>query len=149
MRVDLGPVDASSAQAFVDYGWQVLDAPPGRALSGDVQKEFRRYLAQWQGTAESGDPVRWSYDTTCDEVKYLLHAFHRLATEVETHLIRRELPPFPEQAAEFYRRLVRALLQAVAAESTMCATWAADLGSFWPGIDPVERWTRPVASGSR
>lgn len=153
MRVDLGPVDASSALAFVDYGWRVLDAAPGRELSGDVQQEFRRYLAQWTSAAQRGSDVRgaairWSYETTCDEVKYLLHAFHRLASDVEAQLPGGELPPFPAQAVQFYRALVRALLGAVATEAT-CATWAADLGSFWPGIDPLERWTHQAASGSR
>lgn len=149
MRVDLGPVDASSAHAFVDYGWLVLNAPPGRALSGDVQQEFRRYLEQWARSARPGSAVRWSHETTCDEAKYLLHAFHRLVTDVEVRLLRKELPPFPAQAEEFYRALVRALLEAVAAESATCATWADDLGRFWPGIDPLERWTHPAASGSR
>jgi hypothetical protein len=133
----------------VDYGWRVLDAPPGRALSGDVQQEFRRYLGEWAVAAELGGALRWSYDTSCDEVEYLIHAFYRLVTEVQSHLVTRELPRFPAQAEEFYRSLVRALLEAVAAESATCATWADDLGAFWPGIDPTERWTHPAASGSK
>lgn len=145
MRVELGSVDAPSGRAFVAYGRYVLEAPPGQALAWDVRSLFVWYLDQWSAAARSGDVMHWSQEIACDEVQYLLHAFHRLALEVEACVVDGRLHPYPTEAAAFYHVLVRAMLEAVATESEACAAWAEDLGSFWPGIDPVERWPHPAA----
>lgn len=146
MRVELGPVDSGSVRHFADYGQKVLDAPLGRALPEDVREAFVWQLTTWLSDAPSSGDVRWSFDAPCDEIKYFLHAFHRVAVEVESGLTGAGLPPFPRQAVPFYRTLVNALLETVAGEAS-CATWAEDLARFWPGLGPVERPVRSAASG--
>lgn len=126
------------------YGRYVLDASPGLALAWDIRDLFAWYLDQWSAATRDAEIVQWSQDLTCDEVKYLLHGFHRLVLDVEATVARHELQPCPAQALAFYRALVRALLDAVATDSDACAAWAEELGSFWPGVDAVERWAPPA-----
>lgn len=142
-------MDAQSVRAFVAYGNQVLGATHAQAVPAEIQQRFRWYLEQWNETASQEAEVRWSHELSPDDLKYLLHAFHRLTVDVQEAAQRSEVPAFPDAASAFYRMLVRALLDAVAVESNGCAAWAADLGTFWPGVEQADRWPEPVAVSAR
>ena len=88
MQVDIGPVEATSATAFIDYaravleGYGLQDEPLDGQVGSDVVKNFRSYLDQWAQVAKRGGDFKWTADVDLEQVEYLVHAFYRVAGRV-------------------------------------------------------------------
>jgi len=66
VQVDIGPVAAASATAWIDYARAVLE---GYGFDGqlvddqlgtEIVTSFRRYLDRWTRIAERGGEFRWT-----------------------------------------------------------------------------------------
>ena len=81
MRVQIGPVSATSVTAWVGYARKALDetvdAPGGDGvwLPDDTVATFVHYLDEWEKAAAGVDEVRWTAEIPADEAEYLSHAF--------------------------------------------------------------------------
>ncbi len=137
MQLAVGPVASASVVAFADYAERVLDGKvhgiePGAGLPPDVLDAFRRRLQEWRRLAAAGPAFLWEADVPGDQAEYLVHAFYRLARRLDIAAAD-GAPAAPEQAEPFYRLLVGALLDGLAADGTGAAEFADHLRSFWPG----------------
>jgi hypothetical protein len=139
VRVELGPVPADSARAWIGYAREVLAtrrAHDAETLPDDVRAGFEAYLAEWE-TAIRGQELRWEADVDSELVEYLVHGFYRVATRLAEESERRGGRLSPPEGDLFYRALVNALLDAMAAEGAAAAEFAEQLREFWPGLDDV------------
>jgi hypothetical protein len=138
MRVDIGPVPLTSAEAWLDYAAGVvreLRVAP-RAVTSDVIDAFTSYLDEWRATAvhasASGEKVfRWSGDANPENVEYLVFALYRLGTRLteEEDIGTRE--PRPAAATKFHVVLVRSLLAALECQGEAEAHFVRQLREVW------------------
>ncbi|HEX6235760.1 MAG TPA: hypothetical protein VFZ68_01120 [Acidimicrobiales bacterium] len=138
MLVELGPCPSASALAWVAYAREVLATPQSNVVPSSVRGEFTSFLSGVEHRARSCSEMRWSTDTSHEELSFVVHAFHRLTMELNSSEQCRRATRMPEAARPFYRVLVRGLLGALASECTASASFAEELASFWPGVDPAE-----------
>ena len=144
MHVELGPLPAQSARAWLAYATGVLDEVDrggGRignrtvTVTPDVLEAFRTYVGAWTVAAED-EPFRWAGDADPEVVEYLLHAWFKLAAALAERTARKGGTGQPEEGRHFYQALVVGLLDALAAEGhEPTAAFAEELRSFWPGLD--------------
>jgi hypothetical protein len=141
VQVDIGPIPASSAKAFIEFARAVLegygldDKPVDDELGAEVVASFRSYLDQWARVAKRGGEFKWSGEASLEEVEYLVHAFYRLAGRATAAAEERGRKLMPPEGAEFYNALVLGLLDALEAAGTPAAEFAEELRQFWPGMD--------------
>lgn len=133
MRVVVGPVDATSAERWIEYAREVLADPPAElaALDPDLVTTFHRYLDEWSAAAIA-EEFRWEKDLPVEQVEYHLHAFHRVAEVLSARAAGRS-PNSPPESEAFYRALVEGVLSALEEEHQACAEFARHLREFWPG----------------
>jgi hypothetical protein len=139
VQVDIGPVAAASATAWIDYARAVLEGygfdderPVDGHLGSEVVTSFRNYLDQWAHVAKRGGEFKWTAEVDLEEVEYLVHAFYRvasLATEAAEARGKRLMPP---EAEPFYASLVHGLLDALESSGAPAAEFAEELRQFWP-----------------
>lgn len=134
VRVEVGPVPASSVQAFIDHA-SVLLAHEEK-LPDDLAQTFAGYVQEWRALAAEGGDVVWTAEAPADVAEYLVHAFYRMAQRVdEARSSGSQVPELPPEAEAFYHELVRALLATMDAEGGGAAEFAEHLRSFWPHLD--------------
>jgi hypothetical protein len=138
VQVDIGPVEAESATAFVDYARAVLegygleDDPIDDHIGVEVAKRFRSYLDEWARVAKRGGEFKWTTEIDLEQIEYLVHAFHRVAGRAVEAAQVRGHRLMPIEADAFYESLVHGLLHALEAEGTPAAEFAEELRQFWP-----------------
>lgn len=132
MQVDLGPIEASSARAWLGYAQEVLARLRAEAVvPEDVAVRFEEFLDAWTEAA-ADDPFRWSAAIDADLVEYLLNAFHRVAVRLEDEARARGSRLMPEAAAPFYRMLVTQLLDELEKDDPTRSEFVEHLRNFWP-----------------
>ncbi len=142
MRVQIGPVPATSVTAWVGYARkaldEVVDEPGGDGvwLPDDTVATFVRYLDDWERTAGRDETFRWTSDIPADEAEYLSHAFFRVASNLAARAEKRGYKMAPPEGEEFYRVLVESFLTALDREGQSSQEFAEHLRSFWPGLEP-------------
>ena len=141
VRVQIGPVTATSVTAWVSYAREALDGvvdEPGSDgvwLPEDTVVTFLRYLDDWEAAATGVEEMRWEHEIRADEAEYLSHAFFRIASNLATRAEERGYTVAPPEAEEFYRSLVSAFLGALEAEGRGSQEFSEHLRSFWPGME--------------
>jgi len=139
VQVDIGPVAAASATAWIDYARAVLegygfdgDQPVDDQLGGEIVTSFRKYLDEWARIAERGGEFKWTAEIDLEEVEYMVHAFYRVASLATAAAEARRKRLMPAEAEAFYASLVHGLLAALEAAGAPAADFAAELRQFWP-----------------
>lgn len=141
MRVQIGPVSATSVTAWVGYARKALDetvdAPGGDGvwLPDDTVATFVHYLDEWEKAAAGVDEVRWTAEIPADEAEYLSHAFFRIASNLANRAEERGYTLAPPVSEEFYRALVTSFLTALKEEGHGSDEFSEHLRSFWPGLE--------------
>lgn len=133
MQVQVGPLPADSARAWLDFAQGVVAASM-RSLPIQVAAQFSAYLQEWSEAA-SGEVFVWEGKAEPEEVEYLLHAWFKLAQTVVSAREANGEPPGPPEGRVFYNGLVHALLNALRTENRATAAFAEHVGPFWPGLD--------------
>lgn len=138
MRVDVGPVEPVSAEAWIEWvrpalgeldaGSESDGGPPGEVLT-----HLLPYLEQWATrNGATGETLRWTGDIDPDELEYLVHAFHRLDGCLSPPLRRGQDDALTDEGRLFYLVLLHALLHALESESPSRAAFVDQLRSSWP-----------------
>jgi hypothetical protein len=141
MHVEVGPVSAASALAWLDYARTLVDGGriKGRrvdaGIPGEVAESFGRYLDSWQLIADKGGDFKWVDEVDPEEAEYLVLAFYRAAQRMNELAVARGRTIMPPEAALFYACLVNGLLDALASEGKSTAGFAEELRGFWPGFE--------------
>jgi hypothetical protein len=141
VRVQIGPVSATSVTAWVGFARksldEVADEPGGEGvwLPEDTVATFVRYLDGWETAAAGDDEMRWAADIPADEAEYLLHAFFRIASNLAKRAEDRGYALAPPEGDEFYRALVTSFLTALDDEGHGSQEFSEHLRSFWPGLE--------------
>ena len=144
VRVQIGPVSATSVTAWVGYARksldEIVDEPGGEGvwLPDDTVDTFVHYLDEWEQAAAGVDEVRWASEIPADEAEYLSHAFFRIASNLANRADERgeaDLRTPMRQSEEFYRALVTSFLAALKAEGHGSDEFSEHLRSFWPGLE--------------
>ena len=137
VRIELGPVPASSARAWIDNGRSVL-AGVRRAgprlpveLPEDVGKAFDDYLDQWEDVARRDEVFTWSADIDDEHVRHLVVYWFGLMSLDDDVWAEFGLPFAPPEAEAFYLDLSSAVTGALADADTevgsmIKASWPAD-----------------------
>ena len=84
--------------------------------------------------ADGGAEVVWEHELDPEQVRYLAHAFHRIAVGLAAEAERRGFPIAPPEGDEFYQCLVLALLDALERDSEPMREFAVELRTTWPGL---------------
>ncbi|MEZ5141135.1 MAG: hypothetical protein R2726_01250 [Acidimicrobiales bacterium] len=138
MLVRVGPVASGSVTMWVAYARTVLaqaTARPGEhGIAPELIEGFEQYLDEWDTAATGTHEVIWEVDLDPEQVRYLAHAFHRLALGLAEEAERRGYPISPPEGDEFYRCLVNGFLDALELESEPMREFAEELRTTWPGI---------------
>lgn len=138
MRLDVGPVPAASAVAWIDWADEVFgvlrDEPPTRvSLPAAAFDHIGGYLEQWMPlTRKVDEPFRWSAEIDPDRLEYLVHALFTLDARLLAEAQRGERPGSPEEGRLFYLVLVRDLLHALEMEDPARAGFVDQLRWSWP-----------------
>jgi hypothetical protein len=141
VRVQIGPVSATSVTAWVGYARKSLEEVVGEPggdgvwLPDDTMATFMSYLDQWENAANGVDEMRWEADVPADEAEYLLHAFFRVVSNLANKAEERGFALAPPEGEEFYRALVASFLAALKEEGHGSEEFAEHLRSFWPGLE--------------
>jgi hypothetical protein len=141
MHVEVGPVGAASADAWIAYartliaGGRIQGRRVDAGIPNDIGQSFAVYLDRWQTIADKGGDFKWVDEVDPEEAEYLVHAFYRAAQRVTDVAQARGKATMPEDAAPFYACLVAGLLDALAAEGKSTTSFAEELRGFWPGFE--------------
>lgn len=126
VRVEIGPVPAGSARAWLDYADAVIDDL--RRIGADrtppeVLDTFENIVDTWRsellrdpGTQENPQPFHWATERSEDEVGYLINALYETGLSVEAAHEAGELHLRPPEADEFHYAVVNQVLAALEAE---------------------------------
>ena len=110
VQVDIGPIPASSAKAWIDFA------------------RSRRNLKR-------GGEFKWTAEVDLEEVEYLVHAFYRVASRAADAAEQRGSRLMPPEGQAFYAALVLGVLDALESAGTPAAEFAGELRQFWPGFE--------------
>jgi hypothetical protein len=139
VQVDIGPVPASSAAAWIEYARAVLegyglddDEPVDKHVGAEVVATFRSYLDEWARISKRGGDFKWSTEIELEQVEYLVHAFYRLAMRANAAAEARGRFYMPPEGEAFYMSLVHGLLDGLESTGTPAAEFAEELRQFWP-----------------
>jgi hypothetical protein len=141
VRVEIGPVSATSVTAWVGYARKALDEVVGEPgsdgvwIPDDTMATFAGYLDQWEGAAKGVDEFQWASEIPADEAEYLSHAFFRIASNLANRAEERGYSMAPPEGDEFYKALVVSFLAALDAEGPSSQEFSEHLRSFWPGLE--------------
>lgn len=113
---------------------QSIARPGEHEIPAELVEGFEAYLDRWESLAAAADELVWEEDLDPELVRYLAHAFHRIATGLATEAERRGYPISPPEGDEFYRALVTGFLDALEAESDTMREFAEELRATWPGL---------------
>lgn len=146
MRVVVGPVSRTSAQAWLGYARSVVDdlsniAPGECFATPEVRQIFGHYLQVWDQAAAASETGKfvWDADIPTEQVEYHMHAFHQVAAMLRERQEQLGAAQAPEEGDEFYLALLHGVLSALEAESAASAEFAQHLGRFWPGQEMAIR----------
>lgn len=134
VRIELGPVSAVSAQAWVDYATEMLAllrTLPPEQLPRSALDRFSSLLDEWRPIAARDDPFRWSSEEPPERVRYLLNALYIAGTLIEREAGAGRAPLRPAAADEFHVVVVREVLAALDHESKADAQFAEQMRNVW------------------
>jgi hypothetical protein len=134
MHVEIGPVSAASAKAWIAYATEMLAmlrALPEPKLPASALEGFVELLDEWRPLAEGDEPFRWSNDEDPERAKYLLNALYRAGLIVEAEAEAGHAQLRPAAADEFHLLLVHEVLDALEKESEADAQFVEGLRSVW------------------
>lgn len=138
MLVRVGPVSSGSVTLWVAYARTVLGQatvrPGEHAVPDELIEGFEAFLDEWDRAADGGAEVVWEHELDPEQVRYLAHAFHRIAVGLAAEAERRGFPIAPPEGDEFYQCLVLALLDALERDSEPMREFAVELRTTWPGL---------------
>lgn len=138
VRVQVGPLPATSARAFLPYARSVLDAiasgrvDAGVTLDPDIGAAFDVYLARWERAAEH-DPFVWEEEIDRDLVGRLATAWLELMASVSGRVAEIGLPEGPPEGEAFYNGLVAAITTALAGDDSL----GQKLQEAWPALGAI------------
>jgi hypothetical protein len=141
VRVQIGPVSATSVTAWVDFARTSLEEVVGQPgaegvwLPDETVATFVHYLDEWEKAATGVDEMRWAAEVPAEEAEYLLHAFFRIASNLANRAEDRGYTLAPPGSEDFYRALVTSFLAALDAEGHGSQEFSEHLRSFWPGLE--------------
>jgi hypothetical protein len=141
VRLQIGPVSATSVRAWVGYAREALAevlGDPGTDdiwIPQDTVTTFEHYLDEWEAAATGVEEMQWEHEIPADEAEYLSHAFFRIASNLAARAEQRGHAAAPPAAEEFYRCLVTGFLGALEAEGRGSQEFSEHLRSFWPGME--------------
>jgi hypothetical protein len=141
VHVALGPLPSESARAWLAYARHVVVTPrahDAETLNDEIRHAFESYLTEWDKAAADDPVFRWETEVDGELVEYLVHAFYRVAVRLSEEAERRGGRLAPPEGDIFYAALVRALLDAMEAETVAAAEFAGHLRAFWPGVAAEE-----------
>ena len=136
MHVEIGPVSAASARAWIAYATEILSqaqVEPGPTPPAALTR-MRAYLDEWDTAAAAGDPFRWSGEAPPEIVEYLIHALYQLGVRVEEEAAQGRARLRPPEADKFHIVLVRSVLDALEHEGPAQAQLAESLRQQWGPI---------------
>jgi hypothetical protein len=141
VRVQVGPVPASSVMMWVAYARTVLaqsitgspDFP--LRLDADVLRLFEQYLDEWEDLAERQAVFRWETEVDPERVEFVMHSFFQVATLLDKLAEQRGYPLAPPAGHAFYESLVAGVVAGMEAEGRSLEEYAAQLRDLWPGFD--------------
>ena len=134
MRIELGPVSAASARAWLDYATEMLAmlrAQPRPQIPGTALDGFAALLDEWRPIAEGGDKFRWSSDERPERAQYLVNALYVAGTIIEDEASAGRAALRPREADEFHLLLVHAVLDALERESAADAHFVQEMRNVW------------------
>lgn len=140
MRVVIGPVDVTSARAWLGHARQVVDqldaVAPGECFTApEIRATFRAYLDEWNEHAR-GEEFLWEADIPAEQVEFDMHAFQRVAGVLAAR-DEREGWRSPPEGEDFLLALLQGAFTAMQAEGATSAAFANHLAEFWPGRAPI------------
>ena len=103
MHIEVGPVSAASARAWIAYATEtlaLLRRLPAQQLPAPALDAFASLLEEWRPVAQRDEPFRWSSDEAPERAQYLINALYVAGTRIE------------EEAASGRARLTAGLEQA-------------------------------------
>src|SRR3954447_15025628 len=122
MHVEVGPVGAPSAAAWIGYartviaGGRIQGRRVDAGVSDDIATSFGAYLDKWAAIADRGGDFKWVDEVDPEEAEYLVLAFYRAAQRLTEAAVERGRATMPDEAAPFYACLVAGVLDALEAE---------------------------------
>lgn len=140
MKLCVGPVEPSSAQAWLEWvqgAVRDLRREPGLSVTvhPQVLDAVSSYVGSWAGaTPADGGVFRWEIDVHPDELEYLTNALYHLdlvLAEEAGHVPERAEPG---EARAFHVALVHALLFALAQAGPSRAAFVEQLRPAWPVV---------------
>jgi CheY-like chemotaxis protein len=135
MRLEVGPIDAGSARAWIANARAVLagvrragdrlplDLPP------EVGEAFDRYLDQWEEAARDRDVFLWADDIDTEQVRHLVVYWFSLLTLDDDTWRELGLPFAPAESEPFYLALSEAVTDTLAEADAEVGT---TIKASWP-----------------
>ena len=149
MRVDVGPVEPTSARAWIGWAREMLgtlrhEPAATPTLTAEVLDDVGDYVDSWAGAASNGaGAFRWHVEIHPDELEYLTNSLYnvdlRLADQARPRPGRAE----PTEGRAFHVVLVDSLLFALAQAGASQAAFAEQLRPFWPIREPARTMAPP------
>jgi GT2 family glycosyltransferase len=142
MRVQVGPLPSVGVDIWIAYARTVVAqmiAHPDQGdvvLDPDAVEAFDRYLDEWDDVASTQPTFVWVTEVEPERVEFLGQAFFSIATSLARAAERRGYPISPPEGEEFYQALVKAFLDALAAEGRSRLELSEQLRDDWPGLKP-------------
>jgi hypothetical protein len=134
VHVEVGPVSAASARAWISYATDMVALLRSRAdsrLSPSALDAFAGLLDEWRPIAEADAPFRWSSEERPERVQYLLHALYIAGTVIEQEAAAGQARLRPAAADEFHIVLVHELLDTLEHESEADAHFVREIRNVW------------------
>ena len=139
MLIDIGPVPASSAKAYVALCRErlpalgedeILDA----ILTPYVREQFGAFLDDWERAADKGEVFHWTAELDPEMVEHVFFAFFQCVRRTYV-VFDREDPELVELRTPFRVALTNAVLDALEAEGKGSSQLATTLRESWPDPD--------------
>ena len=135
MRIEVGPVSAASAQAWIAYAADMLvllRALPVGEVPAAALDAFATLLDEWRPIAQSGDRFRWAKDESPEQVKYLINALFVAGTLIEREADSGHAQLRPPEADEFHVVLVQDVLRSLEQQGDADAHFVKEMRDVWP-----------------
>jgi hypothetical protein len=134
MHVEVGPVSAASARAWIAYATEtlaLLRTLPAQQLPAPALDAFASLLEEWRPIAERDELFRWSSDEAPERAQYLINALYVAGTRIEAEAASGRARLRPPEADEFHIVLVREVLDTLAHESDADAHFVEEMRNLW------------------
>jgi hypothetical protein len=132
--VEIGPVSAVSARAWIAYAEETLPVLRGltdRAIGPQALEGFTSLLDEWRPIADRDEPFRWSSQENPERAKFLLNALYWAGIIVEREAEAGRAQLRPKAADEFHILLIHEVLDALEHESEADAHFVEELRNVW------------------